>query len=26
MFGFSEVGQLDIRFEPGGRDAPKVEF
>ena len=25
-FGFSEVGQLDIRFEPGGRDAPKVEF
>ncbi len=25
-FGFSEVGQLDIRFEPGGREAPKVEF
>ena len=26
MFGFSEVGQLDIRFEPDGREAPKVEF
>ena len=26
MFGFTEVGQLDIRFEPGGREAPKVEF
>ena len=24
--GFSEVGQLDIRFEPDGREAPKVEF
>ena len=26
MFGFTEVGQLDIRFEAGGREAPKVEF
>ncbi len=26
MFGFSDVGQLEIRFEPGGREAPKVEF
>ena len=26
MFGFNEVGQLDIQFEPDGREAPKVEF
>ena len=26
MFGFTQASQLEIEFEPGGREAPKVQF